>query len=96
LLPGRIKTEDGDWSRTTFEDFPTALQTVFILMTGYWVHPMREYVAEFGPWVQVYFIEMIVFGNFLLLNLFLAIVLQNVHEVETNRTDAERKAKEEK
>ena len=38
-------------SRTSFEDFPTALSSVFVLMTGYWVVPMREYVAVFGPWV---------------------------------------------
>jgi len=57
LLPGQIKMEDGSDSRTTFKDFPTALATVFVAMTGYWVVPMREYVRAFGPWVQLYFIE---------------------------------------
>jgi hypothetical protein len=59
-------------------------------MTGFWVEPMRNISRQFGGWTSIFFIEVMVFGNFLLLNLFLAIILQNIDIVQnTSSNDSE-------
>jgi hypothetical protein len=43
---------------------------------------MRAVQAQYGGWSGLYFIEIIIIGNFLLLNIFLSILLMNEHKEE--------------
>ena len=75
LYPESIYDDENEISRTGFEDFRTSVMTVFICMTGSWVGPMRDITRARSAFGMLYFFEIVVFGNFLLLNLFLAILL---------------------
>jgi hypothetical protein len=61
-----------------FTTFTEALTTVFTVMTLTWVDNMHSVVKVYGWGAAIYFVEIIVLGNFLLLNLFLAILLKQV------------------
>jgi voltage-gated sodium channel type II alpha len=77
-----VKNEAGEWSRTTFENFPTAFMTVIFVITGNWVEPMNDMIRAGYKWSVPYFLEVIIIGQIFLLNLFLAILLQNFGESE--------------
>ena len=77
-----IYDSEGNLSRFNFKDFPTALRTVFICMTGIWVVPMQDCVRAHGPYAVIFFLEVTLVGFFILLNLFLAILLQNIDKLQ--------------
>ena len=71
-----IKDDNGEPVRFTFTSFGYALITIFVLLTGEnWNSIMQIYYAEYGPSSSLYFVSLIIFGNIMLLNLFLAILL---------------------
>ena len=73
--------DENELSRTSFEDFPTSFMTVFFAMTGIWVEPMRDVIRKkCSSWPVIYFLEVVILGHLFLLNLFLAILLQNFEE----------------
>lgn len=84
---------DGEESRLHFKDFSTSLATVFYCMSGSWVNQMRTVVASHGKTAILFYFEIMVLGNFMLLNLFLAILLQNMDVIKekVERELAERK-----
>ena len=53
-----------------------------MVLTCTWVDTMHSVVKVYGWGAAVYFVEIIVLGNFLLLNLFLAILLKHIEEVQ--------------
>jgi len=63
-----------------FDTFTNALIAVFSVLTCTFVDVMQSTILTYGWGSVVYYIEIIVLGNFLLLNLFLAILLKNVEE----------------
>jgi len=63
-----------------FDTFTNALIAVFSVLTCTFVDVMQSTILSYGWGSVVYYIEIIVLGNFLLLNLFLAILLKNVEE----------------
>jgi len=58
--------------------------TVFFAMTGIWVEPMRDFIRQGYKWSVLYFLEVVILGHLFLLNLFLAILLQNFEESARN------------
>jgi len=75
MFPGPILTSSDQLSRSSFEDFTTATTTVFIAMTGTWSAQMIDASRVHGWPVSIFFVEVMLVGNFMLLNLFLAILL---------------------
>jgi hypothetical protein len=72
---------DNDNNRYTFNTFGRALITTFVLFTAEgWNTIMVYYIHKFGWAVVMYFVSLIVFGNIMLLNLFLAILLNFIAE----------------
>lgn len=67
--------------RSTFENFLAALVSVFQVLTlEGWVDVMRNTVRQTSWWSCIFFIAWIVIGVYCLLNMFLAIVLQNFEQ----------------
>ncbi|KAM8913693.1 dihydropyridine-sensitive L-type skeletal muscle calcium channel subunit alpha-1-like isoform 4-T4 [Spinachia spinachia] len=87
--------------RSTFDSFPQALITVFQILTGEdWNAVMYNGImAHGGPsmpgiLVSIYFIILFVCGNFILLNVFLAIAVDNLAEAESLTLAQKEKAEE--
>ncbi|XP_061901109.1 dihydropyridine-sensitive L-type skeletal muscle calcium channel subunit alpha-1-like [Entelurus aequoreus] len=87
--------------RSTFDSFPQALITVFQILTGEdWNAVMYDGImAHGGPsmpgiLVSIYFIILFVCGNFILLNVFLAIAVDNLAEAESLTLAQKEKAEE--
>jgi hypothetical protein len=58
--------------------------TVFICITGEnWNEIMHLVCHQFGPFYAFYFVSIVICGNFMLLNLFLAILLKYIDEMNT-------------
>ena len=54
-------------------------------MTGNWILPMNLVANIYGKWVAFFFVEMVLVGEFMLLNLFMSILLKNSTEQVTFR-----------
>jgi len=77
-----IHTED-EVSRYNFGTTGDALISVFIILTGEnWNEIMIQVIDQQGNfYVAIFFIIIMVIGNFMLLNLFLAILLKSISEI---------------
>lgn len=79
-----IDPEDGSLSRYHFKGFYRSLITMFIVLTGEnWNWVMRVVIFNFPDlyWTAVaFFVSAILIGNFMLLNLFLAILLKYLQD----------------
>lgn len=66
----------GESPRQNFDNFPNALLYIFILVIGDdWNQVMSEYVRLTNLWSILFFVTLTAFGNLILMNLFLAILL---------------------
>ncbi|XP_055327220.1 voltage-dependent calcium channel type A subunit alpha-1-like isoform X2 [Paramacrobiotus metropolitanus] len=97
LFGGKFNFEDGT-PPGNFNSFPIALLTVFQILTGEdWNEVMyngiRSTGGAYGAGMaySVYFIVLVVFGNYTLLNVFLAIAVDNLANAQ-ELTAAEEKA----
>ena len=71
--------EDGEPVRLNFNSFTNSLITIFVLLTGEnWNAVMSIYVFYYGFGSCLYFVSLIIIGNIMLLNLFLAILLNYI------------------
>ncbi|XP_067834585.1 voltage-dependent L-type calcium channel subunit alpha-1S-like isoform X2 [Heptranchias perlo] len=102
LFGGKFNFDEMEVRRSTFDNFPQALLSVFQILTGEdWNSVMNDGIMAYGgpsfPGVLVciYFIILFVCGNYILLNVFLAIAVDNLAEAES-LTSAQREAAEEK
>jgi hypothetical protein len=78
-----LPSADGTSPRENFDDFYHAFITIFLTLVGDdWQFIYFNAVRAEGHISSVFFISLIVFGNFILLNLFLAILLGNFGVVE--------------
>ncbi|XP_048457962.1 probable voltage-dependent R-type calcium channel subunit alpha-1E [Rhincodon typus] len=83
LFGGQFNFEDGT-PPTNFDTFPAAIITVFQILTGEdWNEVMYNGIksqggVNSGMWSSVYFIVLTLFGNYTLLNVFLAIAVDNL------------------
>uniref|UniRef100_A0A8C4IPP7 Voltage-dependent calcium channel type A subunit alpha-1 n=1 Tax=Dicentrarchus labrax TaxID=13489 RepID=A0A8C4IPP7_DICLA len=82
LFGGRFIFED--YTPTNFDTFPAAIMTVFQILTGEdWNEVMYNGIrsqggVKSGMWSSIYFIVLTLFGNYTLLNVFLAIAVDNL------------------
>ncbi|XP_034469409.1 voltage-dependent R-type calcium channel subunit alpha-1E-like isoform X3 [Hippoglossus hippoglossus] len=82
LFGGRFIFED--YTPTNFDTFPAAIMTVFQILTGEdWNEVMYDGIrsqggVQYGMWSSIYFIVLTLFGNYTLLNVFLAIAVDNL------------------
>lgn len=75
--------DDGDVPRHNFDTLLWALVTVFHVLTGEdWNAVMYDGMAANGSWSALYFVALLLVGNFLLVNLFVAVLLANFGEQE--------------
>uniref|UniRef100_A0A670I8X1 Voltage-dependent R-type calcium channel subunit alpha n=2 Tax=Podarcis muralis TaxID=64176 RepID=A0A670I8X1_PODMU len=83
LFGGRFNFMDGTPS-ANFDTFPAAIMTVFQILTGEdWNEVMYNGIrsqggVSSGMWSSIYFIILTLFGNYTLLNVFLAIAVDNL------------------
>jgi hypothetical protein len=77
--------EDGttEHYRKNFDDFLWANLTVFQVLTGCdWTVPMRAAIRAYSFPAAFYFVSLIMLGNYILFNLFVAILLEGFAETE--------------
>ena len=80
----------GESPRTNFDDFIHAFTTVFVVIVGEdWNTVMYDYMRTMGRWYALIFLSLVVLGNWLLLNLFLAILLKNFEDSKEEEGEAE-------
>ncbi|XP_008065304.1 voltage-dependent L-type calcium channel subunit alpha-1S isoform X1 [Carlito syrichta] len=103
LFGGRFDFEDTEVRRSNFNNFPQALISVFQVLTGEdWTSIMYNGIMAYGgpsyPGVLVciYFVILFVCGNYILLNVFLAIAVDNLAEAESLTSAQKAKAEERK
>ncbi|XP_050972672.1 voltage-dependent R-type calcium channel subunit alpha-1E isoform X7 [Labeo rohita] len=93
LFGGRFIFED--YTPTNFDTFPAAIMTVFQILTGEdWNEVMYNGIrsqggVKSGMWSSVYFIVLTLFGNYTLLNVFLAIAVDNLANAQELTKDEE-------
>lgn len=64
--------------RFSFTNVFDSFLTVFVIVTGEnWAQIMAAVINVDGFWAVLYFISLVFFGNFILTNLFIAIILEN-------------------
>ncbi|XP_019401893.1 PREDICTED: voltage-dependent L-type calcium channel subunit alpha-1S [Crocodylus porosus] len=103
LFGGKYDFEDMEVRRSTFDNFPQALISVFQVLTGEdWNSIMYNGIMAYGGpsfpgmLVCIYFIILFVCGNYILLNVFLAIAVDNLAEAESLTSAQKAKAEERK
>ncbi|KAG8447825.1 hypothetical protein GDO86_015071 [Hymenochirus boettgeri] len=89
LFGGKFNFDETQTKRSTFDTFPQALLTVFQILTGEdWNAVMYDGIMAYGgPFfpgmlVCVYFIILFICGNYILLNVFLAIAVDNLADAD--------------
>ncbi|XP_063212426.1 voltage-dependent L-type calcium channel subunit alpha-1S isoform X4 [Chroicocephalus ridibundus] len=103
LFGGKFDFEDMEVRRSTFDNFPQAFISVFQILTGEdWNSIMYDGIMAYGGpsfpgmLVCIYFIILFVCGNYILLNVFLAIAVDNLAEAESLTLAQKAKAEERK
>ncbi|KAM4676189.1 voltage-dependent L-type calcium channel subunit alpha-1C [Discoglossus pictus] len=102
LFGGKFNFDEMQTRRSTFDNFPQALLTVFQILTGEdWNSVMYDGIMAYGGpsfpgmLVCIYFIILFICGNYILLNVFLAIAVDNLADAES-LTSAQKEEEEEK
>ncbi|XP_018608362.2 calcium channel, voltage-dependent, L type, alpha 1F subunit [Scleropages formosus] len=85
LFGGKFNFDEAQTKRSTFDAFPQALLTCFQILTGEdWNVVMYDGIMAYGgPYfpgmiVCIYFVILFICGNYILLNVFLAIAVDNL------------------
>ncbi|KAF3689886.1 Voltage-dependent L-type calcium channel subunit alpha-1D CHCACHA1D [Channa argus] len=94
VFGGKFNFDETQTKRSTFDNFPQALLTVFQILTGEdWNAVMYDGIMAYGGpsssgmVVCFYFIILFICGNYILLNVFLAIAVDNLADAESLSTD---------
>ncbi|XP_041836462.1 calcium channel, voltage-dependent, L type, alpha 1D subunit, a [Melanotaenia boesemani] len=94
VFGGKFNFDETQTKRSTFDNFPQALLTVFQILTGEdWNAVMYDGIMAYGGpsssgmVVCFYFIILFICGNYILLNVFLAIAVDNLADAESLNTD---------
>ena len=75
------KTAEGEYPRPNFNTFLDGFMQIFIVMIGEnWTTALYDYTRALGYGCIIYFMQLYILGNIILLNLFLAILLSNFEE----------------
>nr|XP_055023196.1 voltage-dependent L-type calcium channel subunit alpha-1D isoform X1 [Misgurnus anguillicaudatus] len=90
LFGGKFNFDETVTKRSTFDNFPQALLTVFQILTGEdWNTVMYNGIMAYGGpsssgmLVCIYFIILFICGDYILLNVFLAIAVDNLADAES-------------
>uniref|UniRef100_A0A3B4GVP0 Voltage-dependent L-type calcium channel subunit alpha n=1 Tax=Pundamilia nyererei TaxID=303518 RepID=A0A3B4GVP0_9CICH len=101
VFGGKFNFSDHRARRSNFDNFPQALISVFQILTGEdWTSIMYNGIMAYGGpvipgiLVSIYFIILFVCGNYILLNVFLAIAVDNLAEAESLTSAQKEKAEE--
>ncbi|NXL90852.1 CAC1C protein, partial [Alectura lathami] len=104
LFGGKFNFDEMQTRRSTFDNFPQSLLTVFQILhpsSAAW-QSLRLYTVLIAPaprhqlmLVCIYFIILFICGNYILLNVFLAIAVDNLADAES-LTSAQKEEEEEK
>ncbi|XP_033825149.1 dihydropyridine-sensitive L-type skeletal muscle calcium channel subunit alpha-1-like [Periophthalmus magnuspinnatus] len=101
VFGGKFIFSDNRPRRSNFDNFPQALISVFQILTGEdWTTIMNNGIMAYGGpvfpgiLVAIYFIVLFVCGNYILLNVFLAIAVDNLAEAESLTSAQKEKAEE--
>uniref|UniRef100_A0A3Q1AN64 Voltage-dependent L-type calcium channel subunit alpha n=1 Tax=Amphiprion ocellaris TaxID=80972 RepID=A0A3Q1AN64_AMPOC len=88
VFGGKFNFDETQTKRSTFDNFPQALLTVFQILTGEdWNAVMYDGIMAYGGpsssgmIVCFYFIILFICGNYILLNVFLAIAVDNLADI---------------
>jgi hypothetical protein len=85
---GDVDIEKGTSPRENFDDFFKAFITIFMVLIGdNWPQYMYKHMIAVGELSAIFFIFLQVFGKYVLLNLFLAILLENFEDIEEKEED---------
>ncbi|XP_025161931.1 voltage-dependent calcium channel type A subunit alpha-1 isoform X17 [Harpegnathos saltator] len=96
LFGGQFNFDSGT-PPTNFNTFPIALLTVFQVLTGEdWNEVMYQGVESQGMAYSLYFIVLVLFGNYTLLNVFLAIAVDNLANAQELSAAEDEKKEEDK
>ncbi|XP_018406731.1 PREDICTED: voltage-dependent calcium channel type A subunit alpha-1 [Cyphomyrmex costatus] len=96
LFGGQFNFDDGT-PPTNFNTFPIALLTVFQILTGEdWNEVMYKGIESQGMAHSLYFIVLVLFGNYTLLNVFLAIAVDNLANAQELSAAEEEQQEEDK
>ncbi|XP_061544364.1 calcium channel, voltage-dependent, L type, alpha 1D subunit, a isoform X2 [Phycodurus eques] len=94
VFGGKFNFDETQTKRSTFDNFPQALLTVFQILTGEdWNAVMYDGIMAYGGpsssgmILCFYFIILFICGNYILLNVFLAIAVDNLADAESLNTD---------
>uniref|UniRef100_A0A3Q4B5N6 Voltage-dependent L-type calcium channel subunit alpha n=1 Tax=Mola mola TaxID=94237 RepID=A0A3Q4B5N6_MOLML len=94
LFGGKFNFDETQTKRSTFDAFPQALLTCFQILTGEdWNVVMYDGIMAYGgPMfpgmiVCLYFVILFICGNYILLNVFLAIAVDNLAGVQLKMAD---------
>ncbi|MEQ2297216.1 hypothetical protein AMECASPLE_032539, partial [Ameca splendens] len=101
VFGGKFNFDDHRPRRSNFDNFPQALISVFQILTGEeWTNIMYNGIMAYGGpeipgiLVSIYFIVLFICGNYILLNVFLAIAVDNLAEAESLTSAQKEKAEE--
>ncbi|XP_041417801.1 voltage-dependent L-type calcium channel subunit alpha-1D isoform X2 [Xenopus laevis] len=101
LFGGKFTFDETQTKRSTFDNFPQSLLTVFQILTGEdWNAVMYDGIMAYGGpsssgmIVCIYFIILFICGNYILLNVFLAIAVDNLADAESLNTAQKEEAEE--
>uniref|UniRef100_A0A7N6FFJ3 Voltage-dependent L-type calcium channel subunit alpha n=1 Tax=Anabas testudineus TaxID=64144 RepID=A0A7N6FFJ3_ANATE len=102
LFGGKFNFDETQMKRSTFDSFPQALLTCFQILTGEdWNAVMYDGIMAYGGpvfpnmVVCIYFVILFVCGNYILLNVFLAIAVDNLAGGGGKKKTNEKKKEEE-
>ncbi|XP_067382522.1 voltage-dependent L-type calcium channel subunit alpha-1D isoform X2 [Channa argus] len=102
LFGGKFNFDETQMKRSTFDSFPQALLTCFQILTGEdWNAVMYDGIMAYGGpvfpnmVVCIYFVILFVCGNYILLNVFLAIAVDNLAGGGGKKKIEEKKEEEE-
>ena len=74
----QLDLENGEYLQTNFNTFIEGITMIFITLTGdSWNLIMYRHIRQNYAVGLLYFVSLVIFGRFLMLNLFLAILLKN-------------------
>ncbi|XP_045079701.1 voltage-dependent L-type calcium channel subunit alpha-1D-like isoform X2 [Coregonus clupeaformis] len=98
VFGGKFNFDETQTKRSTFDNFPQALLTVFQILTGEdWNAVMYDGIMAYGGpsssgmIVSFYFIILFICGNYILLNVFLAIAVDNLGDAESLNAPRDKK-----
>jgi Ion transport protein len=80
---GMVDLINGKSLRPNFDDFVQGFVMIFMVLIGdNWPQYMFRHMIALGSASCIFFVILQIFGKYVLLNLFLAILLENFEEIE--------------